>query len=195
MPVIMIDGCLAIVHLQLRPEEIPGLLKSHAQKYPRAPELEERGKKLIETNFPPDASREFVREVCLWGDGDRNVNRVVELNTASEIAQALREGLALALNEQMSQGVERIKRLRRLGQSFASKQLRFLTPERAVILDSVIRHKIGYRETTAGYDAFLADIAALHQYVCASTSICPEVRDGLRLCDIEAAIYAKLQGY
>lgn len=68
MPVTMIDGCLAIVHLELRPEEILSLLERHACKFAGAPKLEECGRRLIAADFPGEASAAFVMAVCKWGN-------------------------------------------------------------------------------------------------------------------------------
>jgi hypothetical protein len=71
--------------------------------------------------------------------------------------------------------------------SFASKIIRFIYPDRAVIFDSVIRSGLGYPESADGYGAFLDDCQAILDR---SRTEYPE----LRVCDIEAAIFMKLRG-
>ena len=100
----------------------------------------------------------------------------------------MRTGYEKACNGCVAEGIEWIRELKGLGQSFASKQLRFLMPDRAVILDSVIRKRLGYNETLPGYSKFLADCLTLRDQAHKSE----EVR-GLRVCDIEAALYTKIQ--
>ena len=84
--------------------------------------------------------------------------------------------------------VSSLQQLRYLGQSFASKVARFLSPNTAVILDEVIRGALGYRESQDGYLEFLDD--------CQTTlSLLAPHHPQLRICDVEAAIFAKIQGY
>jgi hypothetical protein len=44
-----------------------------------------------------------------------------------------------------------------LAVSFASKHLKFLAPEKAVVLDSIVSKRLGYELTPDGYQAFLND--------------------------------------
>ncbi|MER9132744.1 hypothetical protein [Mesorhizobium sp. M0768] len=123
------------------------------------------------------------------------MGRTRESNSPKEVSSALSEGVALARSGEVAGGVERIRRLRNLGQSFASKQMRFLEPTRAVILDSVIRNGLGYGETAIGYAEFLNDCQTILTSVRRSGQLRDKQAAGLRICDIEAAIFAKLQGY
>ncbi|SDI41020.1 hypothetical protein SAMN05216338_102228 [Bradyrhizobium sp. Rc2d] len=195
MPIREFDGRICIVRLELHPREIPDLLVRHADNYPGAHELESAGLALIETGFEPEASADFVQRVCKWGGGDRQMGRVRDNNSPNEVSLALSEGVALARGGEVAKGVERIRRLRNLGQSFASKQMRFLEPTRAVILDSVIRSGLGYAETATGYAEFLSDCQMILVAVRGSGRLSETQATGLRVCDIEAAIFAKLQGY
>ncbi|MCK1658531.1 hypothetical protein [Bradyrhizobium sp. 151] len=189
------EGRICIVRLELHPDEIPDLLVRHANNYPGAQELESAGVALIDTGFEPEASADFVQRVCKWGGGDRQMGRIRDNNSPSEVSLALSEGIALARSGEVAQGVDRIRRLRNLGQSFASKQMRFLEPTRAVILDSVIRGSLGFAETAAGYAEFLRDCQTILTGLRRSSQLSETQAAGLRVCDIEAAIFAKLQGY
>lgn len=193
MPIRGSDGQVCFVRLDLSLSEIPSLLDRHARYYPGAQGLEERGFKLVNSGFEPGASVEFALSVCKWGRGDRHMGRIRANNTAERIASALKEGCLLARSGSVAEGVERICDLRNLGQSFASKQLRFLEPSRAVILDSVIRTRLGYQETPAGYAEFLEDCRSILVLVQKSNQVERGAR--FRVCDIEAAVFAKLQGY
>jgi hypothetical protein len=164
--------------------EIPHLLVWHAQKYPGARKLEEMGRKVAGAGFQPDASVEFVQDVMKWGAGHRQMSRVRDKDTPDEVAAALRDGAMLAQSGDVAEGVERICRLRNLGHAFASKQLRFLEPARAVIIDSWIHDGLGYALNTAGYRVFLKDCLRTLAHISL---------DNLRVCDIECAIYAKLK--
>ena len=194
MPVASIGGVLAFVRLEIRPSEVPGLLRRHSDKYPGANELEVCGANLIRAEFPPGEAAAFVRKVCEWGRGHRLVGRVLRDNAGQRIGDVLREGYVHAQRGFVGDGVEAIRQLRYLGQSFASKQLRFLTPTHAVILDEVIRSALGYAETAVGYTEFLEDCQALLRLVRA-TNVEAELGMPLRIADIEAAVFAKIQGY
>ena len=84
--------------------------------------------------------------------------------------------------------VTEVQQLNQLGQSFASKLVRFICPTQAVILDEVIRGALGYRENADGYAEFLSDCRTLLE---GAESSCRDIR----ICDVEAAIFAKIQGY
>ncbi len=195
MTIAQIDGKFAIVRLDLAPAEIPDLLQRHAWHFPGTDGLEEAGGALVATAFDAKASRAFVKRVCEWGKGHRLVARVLGNNTEKQIASALREGYADALDGRVAEGVERISGLNYLGQSFASKQLRFIAPTLAVILDSVLRTRLGYEETASGYSEFLADCRALLGHAQKSDQLETGFRAKLRICDIETALFARIQGY
>lgn len=195
MPIREFQGRLCIVRIELSPAEIPDLLVQHAKNYPGAQALELAGMTLAEANFEPEASANFVQRVCKWGGGDRQMGRIRDNNSPNEVSLALSEGVALARSGDVARGIDRVQRLRNLGQSFASKQMRFLEPTRAVILDSVIRNGLGYSETATGYAEFLSDCQTILTEVRRSGQLQETQAAGLRVCDIEAAIFARLQGY
>jgi hypothetical protein len=91
--------------------------------------------------------------------------------------------------------VARVQALNHLGQSFASKQIRFLAPNKAVILDKVIRTGLGYAETVDGYKAFLADCEEILRSARSDPRIGGARGSLLRICDVEAALFSKLQNY
>jgi hypothetical protein len=189
------QGRLYIVRLELSPAEIPDLLVRHAKNYPGAQALELAGMTLAEANFEPEASANFVQRVCKWGRGDRQMGRIRDNNSPNEVSLALSEGVTLARSGDVARSIDRVQRLRNLGQSYASKQMRFLEPTRAVILDSVIRNGLGYSETATGYAEFLSDCQTILTEVRRSGQLQETQAAGLRVCDIEAAIFARLQGY
>lgn len=194
MPIREINGQLCFVRLELSSDEIPELLEWHSENYPGAGKLEALGAALVASSFEAEASKHFLCEVYKWGGGHRNLSRV-EKNPSDEIASALSEGVALVRKGEVAKGVERLQQLRQAGQSFASKLIRFLEPTRAVILDSVIRNHIGYTETTEGYNYFLKDCYEVLSIIGQSDLFKNTSAEALRVCDIEAAIFAKLQGF
>ncbi|MCP3386211.1 hypothetical protein NLM31_38105 [Bradyrhizobium sp. CCGUVB4N] len=188
MPIAELNEQVVFVRLELSPAEIPGLLERHAKKYPGAAALEQRGAALVEAGVQVVAALEFVEAVVRWGRGQRFVGRVLDQNAAEQITGALQEANALLNTGQVAAAVSRLQQLRYLGQSFASKIARFMNPAVAVILDEVIRSALGYREDQAGYQEFLHDCQA-------SLALLAPHHSQLRVCDVEAAIFAKIQGY
>lgn len=187
------------VRLELSPDEIPGLLASHAASPVRgqpsgqhdcsgawSSELEQFGRALANQDFEAAGSMWFASEVILWGRGHRILGRFQERNRPEDIACALREANAHLFADEVTEAVRRLTALEYLGQSYASKLARFLAPTKAVILDEVIRSAIGYREDDAGYGEFLADCNAV-------LNVMKRRHPGLRICDIEAAIYMKIK--
>lgn len=193
MPIVSTNGELTFVRLSIAPTDIPDLLAAHAKEYPRADEIEAQGAALVHAGFPAANSTEFIQQVCEWGRGHRLVGRVLGENSAQQIADALRDGFEFAYQGHAGQGVERICKLRYLAQSFASKQLRFLAPTQAVILDDVIRSALGYADTVQGYDEFLADCQTILGH--AQKAGIKYLGQPLRIANIEAAVFAKLKGF
>ncbi len=77
--------------------------------------------------------------------------------------------------------------------SFASKHLKFLDPDRAIVLESIISTKLGYPLTLVGYGEFLADCRALLDAVYAAGVPFPFPAEGTwRISDIEMAIFKQL---
>lgn len=190
MAVHAIDGKLRFDPFELDPHEIPTLLAKHAGTSNEAPDLEAQAADLRTKGFPPSESRQFVVRVCRWGKGHRLIPRITTEDR--EIADALRRADLEAEQGHVSKAVKLVMKIRGLGQSFASKQLRFLRPDEAVILDSIIRGRLGYRETPEGYDAFLADCRTILAHVQALENVRRPHGEPLRICDIETAIYMKI---
>ncbi len=188
MPVAVIDQRICFLRLDLSPSEILGLLERHAENYPGATQCERDGAAVIAAGFPPAMAMAFVEKVVRWGGGQRFVQRVLTQNTPEQIADTLQEAHDLLVSNKSSIAVTRLQELRYLGQSFASKVARFIVPDHAVILDEVIRTSLGYREDEAGYEEFLSDC---HSALSHLSHYHPQ----LRVCDVEAAIFAKIQGY
>lgn len=188
MPVVTMDDQICFVRLRLSSNEILGLLERHATNYPGAAACEALGVEVVRSGFDPIHSAKFFREVILWGHGHRFLGRFLDQNSPDNLAIALREADALLILERPGKAVVRLQQLRFLGQSFASKVARFLHPTGAVILDDVIRSALGYQENQEGYDEFLQDCQTMQAVLSLSYP-------NLRVCDIEAAIFAKIQGY
>ena len=188
MLIASINGQICFVRLELSSGEVPGLLQRHAENYPNAGVCEQSGVEIIKADFPPDDAMAFIEAVVRWGGGQRFVGRLLKQNEPAQIALALREANDLLTDGQSAAAVDRLQQLRYLGLSFASKVARFLSPNTAVILDKVIRGALGYRESQEGYQEFLTDCQVV------LTLLTPN-HPQLRICDVEAAIFAKIQGF
>lgn len=179
----------SFTRLVLDPTEIPGLLTRHREKW-EPPDRLERLASGLRPEYPPQACHFVAWEVIKWGRGYRFVGRFAEKNPPDRVADRLREAADLVDRQRIPEAVEHVQGLEQLGQSFASKIVRFMFPDRAVILDAVIRQKLGYREDRHGYGEFLSDC---HVILKAANEELPD--RALRVCDVEAAIFAKLQDY
>ena len=182
MPIEKVEHGFAFVKFVLEPDELPKWLALHRNEWEDIDKLEAKAQSLIADGFQPKAAKEFVLSVIHWGRGHRFAGRFKKRNTDSKVAAALKD----AINAKtMGEAAETIAALRHLGFSFASKVLRFMAPEKAVILDEVLSTHLGYPKTADGYKDFLSDCRALREIAA------PD----LRICDIESALFAKVQGY
>jgi hypothetical protein len=187
MSILAENGEAAFVRLRLSTDEIRPLLERHQANYPNADQVEAVARAAVAAGFDIASCRQLLTSAMTWGRGRRNLTRVLA-NPPNDIRGAVVEANKLLTENSPAEAVERLRRLHRLGQSFASKVARFLSPDKAVILDSVIRKALGYAEDANGYRAFISDCWEAH-------SILKHGNPGLRICDVEAAIFAKLQGY
>jgi hypothetical protein len=80
-----------------------------------------------------------------------------------------------------------------LAVSFASKHLKFLVPERAVVLDSSISERLGYPRTPDGYLAFLGDCRSILEHATACNLHYTGWGKQWRVSDIEMAIFETLR--
>ncbi|MFA1676280.1 hypothetical protein ACDY97_26945 [Rhizobium mongolense] len=190
MPVLQHNNQLLIVRISLSPSEVPFLLARHRQEYEDAVEIEQLGAQLLATDFPPDISLDFLERVHRWGKAYRNLTRVSQTGGV-KIACTLRVARDLIAAGAVPDAVEEIRELPRIGLSFASKAARFLAPEKCVVLDSVIRGRLGYGETRDAYADFLQDCHQLLEMLKTSQELDSSLRAKLRVCDVEAAIFMK----
>lgn len=188
MSIVIVEEKICFVRLDLSPSELPGLLERHAKEYPGAPALEQLGRATIAKGIQQREAIAFIEAVVRWGGGQRFVGRLLDQNSPDQITKAIIEANDLLESGQAAAAVSRLQKLKYLGQSFASKVARFLNPDAAIILDRVIRGALGYRENQDGYQEFLDDCEAI-------LSLLARAYPRLRVCDVEAAIFAKIQGY
>ncbi|MBB5577678.1 hypothetical protein [Rhizobium paranaense] len=190
MPVVRLDGQLSFIRMSLAPCEVPKLLERHRDRYKGSDKVEQRATKLIAGNFPAADSLAFIEAVCKLGRGQRNFSRI-EVAGGARIAQSLASATKAIEGGDVTLAIGELSRLPHLGFSFASKVARFLAPDKCVVLDSVIRSRIGYLDSNVGYTRFLQDCFQLLQLLQQSSDLESTLRDSLRVCDVEAAVFMK----
>ncbi|MCV3765097.1 hypothetical protein [Rhizobium sp. TRM95796] len=190
MPILQVTDGLAIFRFVLLPAEVPILLERHRTKYSGSADIEEAANRLKAYGFAENASVNFVGDVYNWSRMRRNADRVQKAS-GFEIAAKLR-----AASQQIDDGdepkaIQTLCKIPHLGMSYASKIARFLDPAKCVILDSVIRERIGYPNDIDGYAAFLRDCRDALTLLKASPVLDPCWRETLRVSDVEAAFFMK----
>ncbi len=190
MPVLQLDGAFSFIRISVAPSEFPALLAGHRMQYKGTDEVESCAGQLIAADFPLSASTTFIERVCRWGRGARHITRVNAAGGA-RIAHSLRSATEAIEAGHVADAIEELRNLPHLGLSFASKVARFLQPKKCVILDSVIRSHLGYVESKEGYAEFLRDCFQLLHMLRQSPDLEASLRDGLRVCDVEAAVFMK----
>ena len=159
--------------------------------------VEEQAQTLRSSEYSEEMSRAFVEAVCKWGNYEGVAGKVLRGNPLPKVAEALGIADRYLASDRPVQALEAIMTLFGLGQvSFASKHIRMLAPDKAVVLDSVIRKHLGYANNLAGYGSFLADCTAIRGGLNEKRALNPiNLGSPWRLCDVEMAIYSKLRGF
>ncbi|MEX2453204.1 MAG: hypothetical protein WD470_00780 [Rhodospirillaceae bacterium] len=157
-------------------------------------DLENTAQELAGLNFPEMETHKHFDEVTKWGGGHRFRERARTINTPETVASAFRAAYKKATKGEVAEAVSVIANLKYVGQSFASKQIRILMPETAVTMDSVIRNRLGYRENKAGYKDFLRDCGTVFERIKISDEVPDNLKNKLRLCDVEMMIYQSAKG-
>jgi hypothetical protein len=175
-------------------EEFPALLQWHYTEYNTA-EVEQHGAEVAAAGFPQDQLREFIRGVCRWGNYAGIGGRVLKNNQIEQLQETFSAAKRLLDDSQVSAAVAYFDaNVHGLAFSFASKHVKFLAPEKAVVLDEIISRRVGYTLDVTGYDELLADCRAMLDRV-RSRKI-PHPLGGTRswrVSDMEMVLFAKLR--
>ncbi|WP_439548835.1 hypothetical protein [Falsiroseomonas sp.] len=172
-------------------DDFPHWLRKHRESDPDTPMVEQLGVELIASDFAPDRVPEFVRRVCGWGNYAGVGGRVLRRNMPGQLAKAFREAHQLSVGPTPEDALQPILSLKGLNVSFGSKHLKFLNPERAVVLDSIISEKLGYPRDLLGYGDLLADCFALLEQLRQDATPYPFPPGTWRVSDVEMAIYQR----
>jgi hypothetical protein len=190
-------GWGTVIHL----DEFPQLLArfqhnvpSRADK-PTTPEIERRAADLAKGNFGENDLQIFIRTVCSWGGYEGIAGRVFKYNRIEQLAVIFRKAHQQAQNGEVVEALQTLQQIRHLGSvSFASKHLKFLAPERAVVLDSIISKRLAYPMNPKGYQDFWNDCNTILQHIdAANLEYTGWGASGWRISDVEMAITAKLR--
>jgi hypothetical protein len=169
-------------------DELDDRLKSFIEKEPHTRAIEQQAADLVKNGFQPPELRDFIEAVCKWGGYSGIAVRVLKNNTEPELSSSFRSAHSHAIAQADLAAIKSLLQLNGLAVSSASKHLKFLVPENAVVLDSIISQRLGYELTPEGYQAFLNDCRRILE-----RAITCKGREGWRVSDIELAIFEKLR--
>tara|TARA_R110000787_G_scaffold59076_5_gene133993 strand:+ start:1651 stop:2244 length:594 start_codon:yes stop_codon:yes gene_type:complete len=158
--------------------------------------VEDEAARLITSRFPRKECITFVRDVCRWGNRPGTAGLVIKNNSEADIQKQLKSAWKHLSCNRPGEALDAVLALDGLDVSFGSKHLRLLSPDKAVVLDSIIRDGLGYERSREGYGHFLADCLAVRDFLNGPDgSPNPiDLKGPWRVCDVEMAIYSKLRG-
>jgi hypothetical protein len=185
----------------VRLSEFPELLARFQQNVPSkgnkptTSEIEQLAIELAKNNFREADLQSFIKTVCHWGGYAGIAGRVIRNNSGGHISATFRKAYQKAQNGSLVEALEALRHIKDLRSvSFASKHLKFLAPDSAVVLDSIISERLAYQMNSAGYRDFLADCRTILQNIVAfRLEYSGWGKSGWRISDVEMAITAKLR--
>ena len=170
---------------------------AHVSGDPLTQHLTDFAEVFVGKGLPEDEAFLFVRLVCAWGGlrGD-NPSKIRESigqpgRGTTWLKCVLRKGQAFSVTQEYERAIAAFDDIRGLGISFRSKLLRFLSPDDAAVLDSVIRKKLGYPHNVAGYREFVTDCKAIRDRL-KETTTRPDGADW-RTADVEMGIFMNVR--
>ena len=203
MPMMLQGGTIKVVRLAIPLNEFPELLQQHHADYLKklkrlgklnltTDAVEALGSTFVQSDFPDSQVADFVTAVCGWGNYDGVRGKVLRRNTPAEISTAFRAAHSALLNGDPKTAAEKVTKVKGLAISFGSKHLKFLDPDRAVVLDSILSSRLGYVCDSVGYAEFVRDCAETRDILNAQGIIASPNRTAWRISDVEMAIFKKV---
>lgn len=175
--------------------ELPDQLSTFIEKNPDTREIEDLGLELVASGFKRELTSKFIKRVCTWGRYAGIAGRVILRNGLEVAARTLNEAHQCAKVGDLDGALHSLLQLKGLSVSFASKHLKFLSPDKAVVLDSIISENLGYPLKPSGYREFVDDCANVRDRAAkASIPYTGWGPSGWRVSDVEMAIFTKLKG-
>jgi hypothetical protein len=193
MPVLQINGELKIVRLSIKLTEFPSLLKQHLDSDPETIKMEKLGIAYIANGFKLNETEEFVRKVCKWGNYAGVAGSVLKHNALDFIQQQLKKAYEFNLSDNFLEAITSVKRINCLAVSFGSKHLKFLNPDRAVVLDRIISERLGYPHSELGYVEFLKECISIRDILNNANVVASAPHLLWRVSDVEMAIFMRLR--
>ena len=177
---------------QISFHQFPVLFDEHWNGDPSTRSVEKYGADFVHNGMPADLLFGFVRMVVGWGgDGFVGTN-FMNLN-AKRLSEVHREFLycdAALKNNDLAGAIKIMKGVPGLGISYASKLLKFLAPDQAVVLDSHIETRLGYKRTLEGYLEFASNCRGWADVLNTNGTKCSRSPAGTwRVSDVEMAIF------
>lgn len=191
MPLTIHDG-RARFGFEVPLEQFQGLARAHLNAYPSTPEVEEKGRLLVEQGFREADAKAFVRAVCDWGGYSGISGRILNRNAPTQICSSLRQAVQRleARPPDVAAALADVNTLKGLGTpSFASKHLRFMRPALCPVFDSLLQEALPYSFDPQGYGSFAQDCKDLALALVRAKVPNPREREWLA-ADVEAALYA-----
>jgi hypothetical protein len=148
----------------------------------------------MQGGFQISQLRQFIKAVCHWGGYPGVAARVIKNNMEPALRYAFEAAHSHVTAQDDISAIKSLLKLKGLAVSFASKHLKFLAPEKAVVLDGTISARLGYALTPDGYQAFVSDCRRILERALADRlTYSGWAKNGWRVSDIEMAIFEKLR--
>ena len=133
-------------------KSFPELIQAYRNKNDntkKTPDIEEQGRNLIAKPIDDFSTVEkFIMSVCEWGgpSGARVRGKVLKNNTDERIVSVFEKvrQIFIQQNPDVAKALSEMISLNGLGESFASKHLRFMLPEECPVYDSVLCRLLPY---------------------------------------------------
>ena len=170
----------------------PELFATHWDSDESTRSVEIYAKQFVRDDMPRDRLLGFMRMVFGWG-GSRNIgNKFMNSNAGKldEVRDKFFKSLECLDAGKDKEAIENLTALTGLGVSYASKHLKFLNPNKAVVLDSLIARGLGYKLTEAGYVEFVGECRKWRDLLNRKEIKCCRTPQGRwRVSDVEMAVF------
>ena len=182
----------------ITPDELTAGWNEHWSGDPFTAHLENFSREFVLEGMPYSKAFLFVRMVFAWGGprGNNFKNFRDSVNDAEKRGKYLTSILFNAYSySRMGKyrpAIRAFEGLNGIGISFSSKFLRFLCPDHAAILDSVIRKGLGYNDNEVDYEEFVNSCARVRGILNCNKWQHPLGRPW-QITDVEMAIFMKLK--
>jgi len=166
----------------------------HTSGNPLTSLVEDFANKFVQAGMPKKNAFLLVQFVCAWG-GVRGNNFQLFTNSVRQPGRGdewLRSILLKAKQASIAKdyvgAICAFEETEGLGVSFRSKVLRFLCPNYAAVLDSIIREAFGYSNSRFGYFDFVNDCVLIRDAL-NGKKLLPDGLEAWRTTDVEMGLF------